>query len=339
MEPDINPPSDHFPLYLQAAANLGLPVAGYDPGALASRRLRAHVSAVQACRHIGDLSAWTADEDDKIRSEAIDALRRCLYLASITEHNEQVNRTSPPKPAAFLARWLRRSSATRDASWWQSWEKMRTVRRLAALCSATMAVGSAVAFVAGNTLLGLLLMLLMSGISFLDRWLAQATQHESSYWPWLACVLGHVSDALVLTGIGIHLEITHQAMAGPVFVGASATLFASLVRVSALQAGLRFFWNPKERLVRWLGALTFGIGTMSGHASLGATILVAALGVAALTETVLVLVRTAETSKTSHWPRLLVLQRENGRAFTRDPQDYGISIESEDAHHLLTQRV
>lgn len=329
--------ADDFAIYLKAAARAGLPVEGYDPSALANRRLKASIAGKKARQYVEDLSAWIDDDDPLIRKESVDALRRCLYQAGITEHNERVSLTSPPRVVVMLRSWLQRCDSTRDSYWWESWERVRVLRRLAAVLTCVLALTASLAFVIGRPLMGIAFMTAMGLVSFSDRWLAQATRHESSYWPWLACVLGHLCDMTILTAIGIHLEIHAQDMAGPVFLAAGASLMAAFVRVSALQTGLRFFWNPKERVVRWVSVGVFGLGATLERPGGAAAALVSILGLAALVEIWLVLFRGLRSSKKHTWPRLLVLQRENGRAFTRDPQEYGGAIESEDCHHLLTQ--
>lgn len=335
-------PSEENAIFLEAAAQLGFAVEGEDARDPQVRRVRAAIASEMAKQYVEDLTIWmNDDEDPEIRMTARGALQRCLYTAATAEHNERVSRTRPSRGVGLVTKLLQWTKPTNSRSnWWDNWALVRHVRRILLVLQVLLAGASVALLAFGHQQSALIPLVAMIVAVFGDRWFAQATRHESSYWPWVACVAGHVCDLALLGGVMLHLMLNgaRGPYAALVAVAALASLLASFVRVSALQTGLRFLWNPAERVTRWAAVVAYVMATPLAGTRRSAAAVAVSLILVAVAETALVVRRAWRANAKSSWPHLLIVNRENGKATTNDPNDINVPIETEGFHHVLTNK-
>lgn len=312
---EVQDPRDR--LALEIASAHGFAVPGESPSSLNTRRKRSKGTAILARESIDDLTRWLGDEDPAIRDVANETLQRILYTAYTAERYERtVKRVA--WPTKLVRRTLERHPG-KDIHhpWWSKTDAIRRFRRSTTVVSVLLAGGSAASFAISNYVLAVSLLALMAVATVADRAFAQATKQDSAYWPWFACMTGHFCDLIILGGLALELQsIAHKNHSALIAVSALAVLFATFVRVSALQAGYRFYLNPLERAVRWGSLLAYAATTvLTGEQVDGAVVLAAILIPWSIIESVAVIFKARKARENSGVARLLLIEPDKKRAY------------------------
>jgi hypothetical protein len=110
-------------------------------------------------------------------------------------------------------------------------------------------------------------------IDILERSFVRVTHAWDAQTGWLSCILSHFADVLVLGGIFLSEHRFGGVQSGELILAATTvSLFGSLVRVSALQAGFRFWRSPLERLFRFSAFFAYTGAALINRHALGAAI-------------------------------------------------------------------
>ena len=107
-------------------------------------------------------------------------------------------------------------------------------------------------------------------------------------------MFSHVGDIVVMIGMALFLlRQGYAADAELLLVAAIVSIAGSLVRVSALQAGYRFWRSPLERVVRFSAFFVISAICVAGLPTLAATVASVLLAACGLGEAVRVMKRVA----------------------------------------------
>jgi hypothetical protein len=271
----------YFPSAMASAERRGFAVkqpAG-QPRTAEHRQRMIRARLLQAAGALTELGQWLEDDDESVRLSARDAVNRCLEIAYTGDRPEPA-RGVMDRILNRVDSWLRgvleRFVDPDDAEpAWAQPRRLRQTRLIGVglvLASATLA---AVSLWAGWLVVALVAVITMALFDILEGSFARVTAMRDAQVRWLSCVLSHVSDVVVMVGMAIYLA--RRGLAGPadlMLLAAVISAVGSFVRVSALQAGNRFWRSPVERVVRFASALAFLFAVMAGSADVG-TILAA----------------------------------------------------------------
>lgn len=229
-----------------------------------------------AQERIVDLQQMLVDDDMEVRDLARNGLRDVMlriYTGDVNQHDH--NAASLPWPDRLLRRLLPRGNEDGPEPWWaqrsntqrarQRWAQLCTV---AAVFSATVATSAALAF--GKPVIALPCLLIAGLMCVGEDAFARAVGLRSATLRWFSCVAGHLGDLGMITAISFFLFVnSHRQVAAIVAASVLVGLFGSFVRVSALQAGYRFWVSSQERILRYLSVVFFCLSALNGHFVLG----------------------------------------------------------------------
>lgn len=254
-----------------------------EPGARrapTSRQALAKNRSLRALGAVTDLQQWLVDDDARVRDAAREGLRKVLYVAYTGHHEEPVpvSGTLTRLPDLALAQLTRpRLGPDRPPPAWYSPVGGARVRKAAVAGTLLGAAAAAAALVAGS-LWVVPLLAVTALLDIFDGAFARLTRLRDPHLRWLSCVASQAADMALIAGVAA-AEYSHgrPVLASCTVAAMLATLFAAFVRVSALQAGYRFWRSPHERLIRWLAVLSYVSADTVGATSIGAIFIIALL--------------------------------------------------------------
>ena len=291
--------------YLSMARNLadhhGFAVKRPDGVPLSSdeRRRLIRSKMLQAAGALTELGQWLEDDDLEVRDSARESIHRCMQIAYTGDRPE-------PAPGrmergfdrvdkwlgSFLGRFVHPDSPI------PPWTKPRQLRHLRAAGIGTAflaAVLASIAFWANRPNVAVVLLAALAFVDTIEGSFARVTRMRDPQMRWMSCVFSHVGDTVVMVGMALLLlGLRDQADAEILLVATIVSVVGSLVRVSALQAGYRFWRSPFERVVRFAAYFSFSVLCIVGSphvASIAASALLMAFGFG---EAVHVMKRVAE---------------------------------------------
>ena len=225
-----------------------------------------------AIHAIRDLQQWLCDGDPIVAGYARTALQRCMYVAYTgDQHGTDYRRHGlVGAPVKLLHKYLALdASSGPDAPArqrrWLGQVDPRPVRAAATALAFVGALVSASLFAAGLNTAALVAAVVAVIFDVFEYAFADAIKHRSPFIRWLSCLAGNASDIAILTGIAYHH--LHESDPNGMLLGGVvlATLFGSFVRVSALQAGYRFWRSPYERIFRFVGVVAYVVLAALGY--------------------------------------------------------------------------
>lgn len=281
-------PSDDEEAFLKQFRPLGFRLAeeaGYaverPPGAQLPVRSRVATVENRTLRGLvalGELQRWLRDYNPNVRAAARDGIHECLYAAYTGDHPD---RGSFEASLGIIDRWVRRILAGNRGpdvaeSHWLAPVLQRRLRLGGILGVVLAGAATALLFALGRPALALGLVALVAVVDILEGSASRATEGGGAYVGWFSCLASHFADLLILTGIALDQYRHADAALGLLVVAAMAmSLFGSFVRVSALQAGFRFWRSRLERVVRFSSFIAYAICDLAGVRITGVVVVVA----------------------------------------------------------------
>ncbi len=253
---------------------------------------------LQAAGALTELGQWLEDDDLTVRSSARESIHRCLQIAYTGDRPE------PPQGrleagldmvgkwlGAFLGRFVHQDSAV------PTWTQPRHLRRFRAVgigLALLSAVLTAACLGAGIPKIAVVFLTTLAVIDTLEGSFARVARMRDPQMRWMSCVFSHVGDIVVMIGMALFLlRQGYAADAELLLVAAIVSIAGSLVRVSALQAGYRFWRSPLERVVRFSAFFVISAICVAGLPTLAATVASVLLAACGLGEAVRVMKRVA----------------------------------------------
>lgn len=277
---------DHLPLGMEIAGRLGYAVerpAG-EQCSPAERQRKIRSRLTQASGALTQLGQWLDDDDEQVRTAARNAIHKCLQIAYTGDRPESAHgimerffiRTDR-LVSRFLERFIHPDQA--EPKWTQP-SQLRKSRLLGIATALVAAVVAAVALWAHFPLVAVIAICCMAVIDGLEGSFARVMGMRDAQVRWFSCVASHIGDLAVMMGMSAYLYAAGLfPFAYLMLLVAIVSSLGSMVRVSSLQAGQRFWRSPTERVVRFTSAVAFasaaGVGLAKAGFALAATALFA----------------------------------------------------------------
>lgn len=254
---------DHYVrLSVGAAERAGFPV----PDRLVQVSAAAGLAHVESRRRraldaLGELQTLTNHDAAEVAEAATCSLHECLS-ASVARGpaagpRQGLDRVLGAVEVAVAWLW---TSAGRNRRCPEAADSRSVLRLRAGLMLWTLLAALASAFLLASGRYGPALALLMTavGADLVEGAVGRITRVESPVERWLACVVSHLSELVVIIGVACdQLRLGHPRGSTAVLVAGIAAIFGTYVRVSALQAGLCFWRSLVERAARLLSVLVY----------------------------------------------------------------------------------
>jgi len=229
--------------------------------------------SMRAAAAISELQQWLVDDDLGVRKAARAGVTKSLYVAYTGDQNDRIRqqRRLTGRADLFLGAALSRCVDPDDREpWWASDGGVAAIRRSAIGTAFACAVLSATMFATGRLLIALVFVALATILDVFEGSFARVSGLRNAQLRWLSCVTNHAASLALLVGIALSL-LLHESKYMAALVAASMlfTLFVSFVRVSALQAGYRYWHSPIERLVRWTSVGAYATAASAGQTEVG----------------------------------------------------------------------
>lgn len=289
--------------FIEKYEALGLEVAGRygyavptPPGARLSSSRREHLAknrSARALKAISELQQWLLDDDAEVRRTARDGIRKALYVAYTGDNSgpELPHSRLLQLPDRLLMRVLRRDidPDAPEPTWSRPKSAMR-IRRAAITAALVSACCTGLALATGHFVLALVLLPLTMALDVLEGSFARLSRVKDAHLRWLSCVSSHAGDLVMLGGVALSSRAYGSSDLVPLVVGVTlVAMFVSFIRVSALQAGYRFWRSLAERLTRWGSIAAYAAAVLLGYPEVGVLVLITALGCFAVYEVTRVL--------------------------------------------------
>lgn len=294
-------PPEHLELGYRIASRHGFatPRSGNPVLTPNDRRRLVRNRGVRAVTALTQLQQWLADDDPVVREDARANIARCLRVAYTGERREPVgfmDRVVIRRLDGAVEHALGRGrDADRPEPRWARPSGIRAIRFAGISAALAFAVTAMFLLAFGHPAVALAAISAAAILDMAEGSFARATRAHDAQLRWFSCVISHLGDVLILSGVFWAEQRAGTPGSGYVVLGAGlVSLFASLVRVSALQAGFRFWRSPLERVVRFTGFVAYCIASAVGSGSVGAAAVSVLLIAFALGEIVRVVWRIAE---------------------------------------------
>lgn len=275
---------DHLPQGMEIAGRLGFAVdrpAG-EQCSTAERQRKIRSRLTQASGALTQLGQWLDDDDEQVRTAARDAIHKCLQIAYTGDRPEPAHgmmerfliRTDR-LVSRFLQRFIHPDQA--EPKWTQP-RQLRKFRLLGIAAALIASVVTAVALWAHFPLVAVAAICSMAVIDGLEGSFARVMGMRDSQVRWFSCVASHIGDLVVMLGMSAYLYAAGLfSFAYLMLLVAIVSSLGSMVRVSSLQAGQRFWRSPTERVVRFMSAVGFAAAASIGLAKAGCLVATGAL--------------------------------------------------------------
>ncbi len=226
----------------------------------AERRQRVLGRLTLATSALTDLQQWLEDDDPAVRASAREAVHRCLQIA-YTGDQPEPTRGLLERCLNWVDRRLgnvlkRRVDPDAPMPQWALPTALRRARGAGIAVVFAFSLGVALAFASGAFLTAIGLLCVVSAVDTLEGSFARVTRMRDPQMRWLSCVFSHLDDLVIMLGIA---AAAPEGLSTIALGAALASVFGSLVRVSALQAGYRFWRSPAERVARFSAFLVFAV--------------------------------------------------------------------------------
>ncbi|MGD9961646.1 hypothetical protein [Nocardioides sp.] len=234
----------------------------YRRALVASRAHSAHESIAEVQRSL-------LDDSPEVRQEARRSLRDLLYRLYVGEHND---RDGAPQSRPWLDRTIVALVGGRDPDGpeprWSRPEFQTRLRSAVIVSTLLMAVVSGLLVVTDRWTVALAGLSGMGALMILDAAFSRLSSVKSAEIRWASCVASHAGDVFVLGCIAYaQVQLRYEWTALVMAAAALVSLFASFVRVSALQAGHRSWFSLRERQVRYFSMLIIAVAASTVYSS------------------------------------------------------------------------
>jgi hypothetical protein len=281
---------------LKVAATLGYAVAMPAGTRLTpeERCDRVIARADRAFESLVEMQQWLVDDAAIVRQAARDGIRSLMFRAYTGDQSERAWRGAEKRHWADRAveRVLHRVvHQDGPEPWWHIPGRQVRTRKLAIAGAFFAALAAGAMLGTGHAVEAAPLVLLAAVLDIIDGAFARVVHMRDAHLRWLSCVASHAGDMLLVAGIAYGAEYGQlgSGYGGWLLGAAVVTLFGSLVRTSALQAGYRFWRSPLERYVRYGAVLIFCALSGAGRGAAGIVATTAILTTLGITETLRVL--------------------------------------------------
>jgi len=228
-----------------------------------------------AARALTELVRWLQDDDHDVRHEARESIHRCLQIAYTGDRPEPPQGLSEKFLAGvdrmlkgFLVRFI---DPDKEEPSWAKPAGLRAIRGGGIALVLVSAIVASLLLWSGHLLWVFLPVTLLAFADTLEGSFARVMFMRDAQISWLSCVASHAGDLLIMIGMaGYAFTAGHETLSFVVLLSALVTLTGSLVRVSGLQAGYRFWRSPIERFVRYSAVIVFTVAGVAGSLRVGA---------------------------------------------------------------------
>lgn len=259
-------------------------------------RVRAQGSA--ALDYLTRLQLSQSDDSREVAEAATTGVRKVLHQAFVGDQGEKAWRATrrPYIQDRIVRRLLGPVDPDQREPWWTLSKYQRWVRRAILTAVLLAAAGASVSLATGNVILAFPLIICTGVLDILDGAFARAVGMRRADLRWQSCIASQAADLLLIGGVA--LEALNEGST-PVAIGVLAAmtcaLFGSFTRVSALQAGFRFWRSWSERFIRSCAVLLYALLAVFGYGVIGAILVAVAVGAFGLYEAVRVFVSVGRT--------------------------------------------
>jgi hypothetical protein len=275
---------EHLPQALAIAGRLGFAVerpAG-EQCSPEERRRKIRSRLTQASGALTQLGQWLDDDDELVRMAARDAIHKCLQIAYTGDRPEMAHGIMERffiRVDRLVSRFLQRFIHPDQAE--PRWTQPPQLRkfRLLGIASALIAAVIATAALWGHfPMVAVVAVCCMAVVDGLEGSFARVMGMRDAQVRWYSCVASHVGDLLVMLGMSAYLYAEGLfSFAYLMLLVAIVSSVGSMVRVSSLQAGQRFWRSSTERVVRFTSAVGFASAASFGFAKAGCVVVASAL--------------------------------------------------------------
>lgn len=256
--------SDEVPPGLRAAARRGFPISR-PAGEIVNARERVAIVRVRRLRALTaiiDLQQYLNDDDRWVRRSARSAIEHSLHAAYLAALPVQMRITHPQLRwiDRVLGRFLRKQhDQDRLESPLFAPHAARRVRGAFIGVVLLCAMSAAASYMSGRFAIGAVLVVAMMGFDIVEGAFAREANIRSAGMRWTSCIASQAADVTVMMGAALVVSQTTPNIVVLFLAGVLLSVFGSLVRTSALQAGHWFFRSYGERVLRLVALVTFGI--------------------------------------------------------------------------------
>lgn len=226
--------------------------------------------SIRAVSAISELQSWLHDDNPRVRRAARLGIHRCLYAAYTGDQPE------PTKgPLGGFLKWLDRQTSRlmktnidpdRPMPRARSERGLHLLRTTAIVMAMLLVFTSALLFAIGQVAGALIAAASGATLDVFEGSLARTGHISNARQRWSSCIASHFSDSALLLGVAVGLHAAGMpGEASLLLIATVLSLLGSLTRVSALQAGFRFWRSRIERLVRYGCVGVLGIDMINGQ--------------------------------------------------------------------------
>ena len=270
---------EHLPQGLEIAGRLGFAVerpAG-EQRSSEERQFKIRSRLTQASGALTQLGQWLDDDDEAVRTAARDAIHICLQIAYTGDRPEMAHGIMERffiRTDRLVSRFLQRFIHPDQAEpRWTRPPQLRKYRLLGITTALIAAIVSAAALWRHSPLVAVVAICCMAVVDGLEGSFARVMGMRDAQVRWYSCVASHVGDLLVMLGMSAYLYAEGLfPFAYLMLLAAIVSSVGSMVRVSSLQAGQRFWRSSTERVVRFTSAVGFASVAGFGLAKVGCAV-------------------------------------------------------------------
>lgn len=266
----------------EASVKYGFTQPGGANRELGPKRRAALVAAQAhtAREFVVEVQQWLYDDDPVVVSAARNGLRRVheqIYVGSPDEHvGESGNKNLADR---LITRLLGREQPDGPEPWWRRRHLQQSVRGGALIALVLLTAATASSIASHHLVVALAFLAAAGAIDIGEGAFARVVKLRSAILRWESALLSHFGDLLMIGAIAVaQVRFDDGLGSWPVTAALLFSLFGALVRVSALQAGYRFWVSRRERYVRYSGIISYCLLALAGYSAAGAYICAVAVG-------------------------------------------------------------
>jgi hypothetical protein len=257
-----------------------------------------------------DLQQRLIDDSPDVVDRARQGLRQILHRIYTGDQNKYVGASGKGTVVDWLLiRLFGQPDPDVPEPWWLDPMRQRIARSLAIVVMLIFAAAAALAIWTDHVALAILLVALAGSVEALEGAFTRVVKLRSPTLSWASCVARHCGELVMVGSIAAAQHgITLGAWA--VIAAVQISLFGSFVRVSALQAGYRFWVSRKERYMRYLAIFSYCILSLLGFSAEGALVAAALVGGFGIMESAYVMYKVMRGPRVRS-AELIFIDREN----------------------------